>query len=176
MEEKRHIPYLSIVIVACIALLLCAPPSLAGQVRVTVENLAPSNGVRITPVWVGFHDGSFDTFNTLSPASTALERLAEDGDPGSIIGSFTGANNGVVFGPITAPGQPPIYHPGETASALFNLDPSSNLYFSYLSMAIPSNDAFIGNDDPLAHFKTRPSTSSRPCSGTRGRRSMTRSP
>lgn len=35
----------------------------------------------------------------------------------------------------------------------FNLDGSqpSSRYFSYASMVIPSNDAFIGNGDPIAH-------------------------
>ncbi len=134
-----------------LTLLLVASACQAGQVRVTVENMAPDNGLRLTPVWIGFHDGSFNTFDSGSAASSTLERLAEDGDPSGIVGSFAGANQGVVFGPVTNAGEPPIYHPGESASMTFSLDPSSDLYLSYLSMAIPSNDAFIGNDAPLAY-------------------------
>jgi hypothetical protein len=47
-------------------------------VKVTIENLSPSNGLVITPLWVGFHDGTFDTFNLGSPATASLERLAEE--------------------------------------------------------------------------------------------------
>jgi len=40
---------------------------------------------------------------------------------------------------------------GATQSVvLAGLDPTDNRYFSYLSMFVPSNDTFIGNDNPLA--------------------------
>ena len=125
--------------------------SQASVVRVTIENMSPNNGLRLTPVWVGFHNGSFDTFDAGSPASSDLERLAEDGNPAGIQGAFTGTQSGVIFGPVTAMGEPPIYHPGESASMTFQLNPADDHYFSFLSMAIPSNDAFIGNDNPLAY-------------------------
>lgn len=136
---------------AGIAIFILAASASAVPVRITVENVAPANGVRLTPLWFGIHDGSFDTLNSGSPASAELERLAEDGDPSFISGVFTSVADGVVFGPVTAPGQPPIYHPGETGSVVLDVDPSADLYFSYLSMVIPSNDAFIGNDDPAAY-------------------------
>lgn len=151
MATHTKLQHSRIAITVALALLLVASAGQAGQVRVTVENMAPNNGLRLTPVWIGFHDGSFNTFDSGSAASPALERLAEDGDPSGIVGSFTGASQGVVFGPVTNAGEPPIYHPGESASMTFTLDPSSDLYLSYLSMAIPSNDAFIGNDDALAY-------------------------
>jgi len=133
-----------------IGLLVLATAASAKPVRITVKNVAPADGVRITPLWFGIHDGSFDTFDPGSPASMGLERLAEDGDPSVISGAFAGAAQGVVFGPVTAPGQPPIYHPGESGSVILDVDPSSDLYLSFLSMVIPSNDAFIGNPDPTA--------------------------
>lgn len=151
MKTETKLQYAKTVMTVGFALLLLAGTGQAGQVKVTVENIAPSNGLRLTPVWIGFHDGSFDTFSSGLAASPALEKLAEDGDPSSIVGSFAGANQGVVFGPVTNTGEPPIYHPGERASMTFTLDPSSDLYLSYLSMAIPSNDAFIGNDSPTAY-------------------------
>jgi hypothetical protein len=134
-----------------IGILVLAVTASAAPFRITVKNVAPADGVRITPLWFGIHDGSFDTFDSGSPASAQLERLAEDGDPSFISGAFTGVADGVVFGPVTAPGQPPIYHPGESSSVILDLDPSSDLYLSYLSMVIPSNDAFIGNSDPTAY-------------------------
>ena len=54
------------------------------QVTISIENLAPANGTQLTPVWVGFHDGQFDTFDSGSPASPGLEQLAEDGDNGGL--------------------------------------------------------------------------------------------
>ena len=133
--------------VTCVMLILSSL-TWAGPVMVTIENTAPSDGTRITPVWVGFHDGTFDTFDEGFSASSNLEMLAEDGNPAGVAGSFTGQANGVILGPVTVPGQPPIYHPGEMGSMTFNLDTSNDVYFSFLSMVIPSNDAFIGNADP----------------------------
>ena len=129
------------------ATLIFAASAWAGQITVTVENLSPGNGTLITPVWIGFHNGSFDTFNAGSAASGNLEMLAEDGSPAGISGSFTGDVDGVIFGP----GNPPVFHPGETGMVQFNVDMSSDVYLSFLSMVIPSNDAFIGNDDPMAY-------------------------
>ena len=124
--------------------------SFAEMIQVRVENISPGNGTRITPVWVGFHDGTYDNFDRGSAASSALELLAEDGMPTGIVSNFSGIENGVIFGPVTVPGQPPIYHPGEYAMMDFEIDTSSDVYFSFLSMVIPSNDAFIGNDDPMS--------------------------
>jgi hypothetical protein len=150
MKKVSFVSMRGILVVGIGILVLTAAVS-AKEVRITVENVAPADGVRITPVWFGIHDGSFDNFDVGSAASPQLEMLAEDGDPSGIVGGFTGATNGVVFGPVTAPGQPPIYHPGETGSVVVDFDPSTDQYFSFLSMVIPSNDAFIGNDDPTAY-------------------------
>ncbi|MDJ0576807.1 MAG: spondin domain-containing protein [Xenococcaceae cyanobacterium MO_234.B1] len=50
--------------------------------RITVENVAPQQGIGLAPFWVAFHDGSFDIFNEGESASGALESLAEDGITG----------------------------------------------------------------------------------------------
>ncbi len=52
------------------------------RLQITVESLAPENGVGIAQTWFGFHDGSFDLYNTGETASIALENLAEDGITG----------------------------------------------------------------------------------------------
>ena len=44
----------------------------------------------------------------------------------------------------------PVLDPGEVTSFVFDLDPTSQRFFSFLSMVIPSNDTFIGNPDPMA--------------------------
>jgi len=125
------------------------------EVVITVENLAPAGGVYFTPLWVGFHDGRFDLFDSGGLASEALERLAEDGDASVAQAAFaeaTGAAGGA-DGLITAPGGfegAPIFEPGESSKAEFTLTAADHRYLSYASMIIPSNDAFIGNHNPWA--------------------------
>lgn len=144
-----------------IALALSLSSGLAAQnvrVNVVLENLAPTNGTFLTPVWVGFHDGTFDTYDggTLAnslpiPGSDALERLAEDGNTGPITRDFAALAAGRVDATLPGPGGP--IAPGEGASMSFLLDANDarDRYFSYASMVIPSNDTFIANGNPLAH-------------------------
>lgn len=58
------------------------------NVMVTIENLAPDNGTYLTPLWVGFHDGSFDSYDPDAAASAGLERIAEDGNPADLSQAF----------------------------------------------------------------------------------------
>jgi hypothetical protein len=116
------------------------------EVTVTIENLSPQSGTYLTPVWAGFHNGSFDIFNLGDPASMALERLAEDGMTGPLAAAFFASGHGQIEGTIPGPNGP--IAPGDITSATFDLDPNamSSRYFSFASMVIPSNDAFISND------------------------------
>lgn len=119
---------------------------------VEFENLQGAGGFTLTPSWVGFHDGTFDTFNSGSAASAALEALAEVGDVSGIMSDFTGAgyaatDQGVLGQPAGFAGAP-LVEPGEIASMVFN---TNNDFFSYASMVIPSNDTFIGNDTANMH-------------------------
>jgi hypothetical protein len=129
-------------------LTLAAASAQAEMVTVTVENLSPENGTYITPVWVGFHNGLFDTHTIGNSASEAVERLAEDGNTSFISNDFTNSGSGVYQATLDQIG--PIA-PGASVSMSFDLDGSNSLnrYFSFLSMVIPSNDAFIGNDNAL---------------------------
>lgn len=142
-------------------LFLTSSFAMAVSVQVSIQNLSPANGVFLTPAWVGFHDGSFDLYDRgaaigASGLPSGLESLAEDGDTSSVstsfAGSSAGSNGGIdrtVIGPSGVPG--PI-DPGETVtSQTFELQAGNNEYFSYASMVIPSNDAFIANGDPFAH-------------------------
>ena len=126
----------------------------AQQVRVSIENRQSSDGFYLTPLWVGFHDGTFDYFDANSAASGSLELLAEEGDASALSTDFGAASTGtdsVIMGPAGFGGAP-VIDPGETASALINVnDAMTNRFFSYASMVIPSNDAFIGNDVATAY-------------------------
>lgn len=128
------------------------------RVNVVIENLAPSNGTFVTPVWVGFHNGTFDTYDGGAlasalpiPGSVALERLAEDGNTGPISSDFVAVGAGTQQATIPGPNGPVA--PGDRVVQSFTLNDFSPLdrYFSYASMVIPSNDAFIANGNPLAH-------------------------
>lgn len=134
----------------CFGFLIMASSAKAAEIRVTIENLAPANGNYLTPVWVGFHNGGFDIYDTDTPAAGFLERLAEDGNTAPISNAFTVIGSGTAQGTIPGPGG--AIAPGETAAMDFTLDGSlaSSRYFSYASMVIPSNDAFIANENPIA--------------------------
>ena len=124
----------------------------AARVSITIDNLTPSGGLYFTPVWVGFHDGSFDSFNSGEAASASIEAIAEGGDVSGLRADFAAAG-GAVDGVVTAPdgfAGAPVFDPSDSASITLELDAGSSRYFSFASMVIPSNDAFIGNDDPMA--------------------------
>ena len=118
----------------------------SGQIEVRVTNLAAADGTLITPVVFATQNGIYDQFDVGSAASANIERLAEDGTTGPRIDAAL-ASGGVGEALATAGG--PIA-PGESRILTFYADPSDPLtqYLSYASMVIPSNDAFVGNDDP----------------------------
>jgi hypothetical protein len=132
----------------------------AQQISITIENLQPAaDGFFLTPVWIGFHDGSFDLYDGGSVASPGLQLIAEDGDPSTLRSEFAAATNGdatarhddVVFAPGGFSGAP-VLDAGESVTRFLTVPNSaSNRYFSFASMVIPSNDAFIGNGNPLAY-------------------------
>ena len=119
------------------------------QITVSIENLAPDSGTALTPLWVGFHNGSFDTYNRGEAATPGLERLAEDGDAAALGDEFLTSENGRKEGIV---GRAPIA-PGAIAQQTFTVDAEAedSKYFSYASMILPSNDFFVANGDPLAH-------------------------
>lgn len=129
---------------AALAAALITVSAHAADVRVTFTNNAPVDGTWLTPAWVGFHDGTFDAFDVGTVASSGIEALAEDGNPGPLSGLFAGSglDGGVGSGPIA---------PGASASAVFSLaTDGSNDYLSFAAMLLPSSDFFVANDDPLA--------------------------
>ena len=127
-------------------------------VVVSVENMSPYSGTFLTPVWIGFHNGQFDSYsggtlaNTLPiPGSDAIERLAEDGNNGPITRDFDILVPNGSQGTIRSNGSIPPIGPSQITSQLFEVDPAETQYFSYASMVLPSNDALIANGNPLAH-------------------------
>ena len=128
------------------------------RVRVILNNVAPENGTFVTPIWVGFHNGTFDTYDGGAlasslpiPGSVALERIAEDGNTGPLMADFATLAAGRFDATVPGPNGP--IAPGDVASQCFLLDAGEprDRYFSYASMILPSNDAFVANGNPLAH-------------------------
>jgi hypothetical protein len=119
------------------------------QGTIKVKNPAPELGTCQTPVWVAIHDGTFDTYDRDVAISAPMERLAEDGNNLPIIETFASAPGGLWDGVV---GMAPLC-PGEEADLPFSVLVKSDesYYFSYASMVLPSNDAFVANGSPTAH-------------------------
>ena len=123
------------------------------EIRITVKNTSDDGGTFLTPLYLGFHDGSFDLFDAGAAASAGLESLAEDGSATALAQERQAADEDSQ-GLVVAGAGGPIAT-GETASGILDVDASSNGYVSFASMVIPSNDAFIGTDEAARLFSGR---------------------
>jgi len=122
--------------------------------NITVENLAPPRGTVLSQLWFGFHDGSFVVYKSGAPASPALERLAEDGNTGPLTVEFNRSGSGIVQGTVFGSDNVlNVIAPSSVASLKVALDLSDprSRYFSYATMIVPSNDAFVANENPKAY-------------------------
>ncbi len=130
---------------ACAAL---AAPAQAASIRIiaTVTNLAAANSISFAPLHVGFNSGVFDAFNNGQVANAATVSVAEGGAGGAWQTAFAAADPGAVRGTIGG-----LLTPGATAVSTFTVDPAVNLFFTFAAMAVPSNDFFIGNDNPTQY-------------------------
>ncbi len=108
-------------------------------VRVSVENLAPANTVGFAPLRLGFHNGTFDSFNTGAAAGDAIISVAEGGSGSDWFPEFAAAEPNAVLGTVL-PDPPGPLVPGGTGFQ----------DFTFATMVIPSNDLFLGNDNPMA--------------------------
>lgn len=117
-------------------------------VRVTAQNVAPAAGIAFAPLHVGFGNGSFDAFDAGSAAGAAIVSVAEGGSGSAWQPAFAAAEPQAVRGTVGAGG--PILA-GVTRMLDFTVDTMLNPFFSFASMVIPSNDHFIGNDNPQAY-------------------------
>ncbi len=113
------------------------------MVTVTITNLAKPNSVSFAPLHLGFHRGAFDAFNIGNPAAPGIVSVAEGGAGGQWQADFAAADptstRGIIGGALT---------PGASRSQSFIVNAGLNKFFTFASMVIPSNDFFIGNDNP----------------------------
>lgn len=131
------------------------------DVTVTVENLAAANGVSFAPLRLGFHNGTFDAFDNGSPASPAIVSVAEGGGGADWFAEFASAEPDAVLGsvvnggPAVPAGNAGVGNPfNSTASNTFRVDTATNAFFTFANMVVPSNDLFLGNDNPILLFDT----------------------
>ncbi len=123
------------------------------NVTVTFQNLAPTNSVSFAPLRVGFNSGTFDSFNINTTATAPIISIAEGGSGADWFPAFAAADPTAVLGTVGGALVPTANAGGgfaSSASRTFTIDTSVNRFFTFASMVIPSNDLFIGNDDPAA--------------------------
>lgn len=125
--------------------LLAAPASAAVvDVTLTIRNLAPANSISFAPLRFGFHNGSFDSFNVGQAATAPIISIAEGGGGADWFPAFAATEPQAVLGSSAG-----ALTPGSTqTTATFRVDTAVNPFFTFASMVVPSNDFFIGNDDP----------------------------
>lgn len=117
-------------------------------VRVSFTNVAPSNGIAFAPLHVGFGQGLFDAFNEGSAATAPIVSVAEGGSGSAWQPAFMAAEPLATRGTVGAGG--PVLA-GVTRTLDLVVDTAVNRFFTFGSMVIPSNDHFIGNDDPTEY-------------------------
>jgi hypothetical protein len=117
------------------------------DVTVTVHNLQPANSVSFAALHLGFHSGSFDAFNIGDVATAPIIEVAERGTGAAWQAAFAAADPGATRGTVAG-----RLDPGATRSTTFRVDTSANRYFTFASMVVPSNDFFVGNDDPMKYL------------------------
>ena len=115
-------------------------------------NRAPTGGTCLTPAWVGIHDGDFDLYDRGARLPGFMVGLVEDGVPADVVAQFAGAAGTTVDTVLAnTANDPPVICPGESVTAAVEHEVTGRQFFSYASMVIPSNDAFVANGDPQEH-------------------------
>ena len=114
-------------------------------VTVTVNNLAPTNSISFAPLHLDFHSGVFDSFNNGMTAGAGIVSVAEGGLGDVWQTDFAAADPTATRGTIGM-----ALLPGQSRSMTFLVNTGINPFFSFASMVVPSNDFFIGNDNPQA--------------------------
>jgi len=118
------------------------------NVTVTVTNLAARNSVSFAATHLGFHQGAFDAFNIGQAATAGIVSVAEPGTGVQWQADFAAADptstRGSIAGGALLPGSAP-------RSRSFLVNAGLNRFFTFAAMVVPSNDFFIGNDNPMQY-------------------------
>jgi hypothetical protein len=125
-------------------------PAVAQVVDVTVrvENLAPANDISFAPLRFAFNSGIYDAFDIGEAATAPIISVAEGGTGVDWFPAFAAADPDAVLGSTMGP-----LTPGQSfTTATFRVNTAQNRYFTFGAMVVPSNDLFIGNDDPREYL------------------------
>jgi hypothetical protein len=144
--------YLSTCAAAGAVMLFLGGAASAATLSITIENVTGAGGFSVTPLYTAFHDDGFDAFDLGAPASDGLREIAETGMAGTVAAERLAIDPDSQGTQIASPSGPPPIQPGETVTAEIEVDGASNPYFTFLAMLLPSNDTFIGMDDPMRLF------------------------
>jgi len=117
------------------------------NVTLTVQNIAPLQSVAVSALSFAFHGGVYDPFDAGAAPGAPIIPVAELGSGVDWLPAFLAADPTAVVGVSPGPLTPGAF--GTTAT--FLIDTDVNPYFSFGAMVVPSNDHFIGNDDPAGY-------------------------
>ncbi|RMH21770.1 MAG: hypothetical protein D6698_02170 [Gammaproteobacteria bacterium] len=118
--------------------LLATMQSQAANLQVTVSNL--THGDYFTPLLIAGHDSATHLFQLGSPASLALQKMAEGGDLADLTTSLQGVGADLVSNPANG-----VLAPGASITASLTTT-ANNTHLSVVAMILPTNDGFVGID------------------------------
>ena len=138
----------TVALVAAFAVPQAAAEPTQRTYEVTVTNL--TGGQPLTPPVVATHLGAYDAFDVGSPASEAVQQIAENGDGGPLLAELGSSKHVDAF---LQTGTGPLVPDGLAGSGMFadavtfeiTAGPGAN-FLSYVSMLICTNDGFTGAD------------------------------
>ena len=142
-------------LIAALATVSLTAAASAQEITVTVENLQGDGGFSLTPLWVGFHDGTYSNFQNGMDAADfpGLEDIAELGNTDARTAAFASAQPGGVQMTLADTSGAPVFSPGESSTYTINVgDATANRFMSFAAMVVPSNDLFVGNPDAGAEL------------------------
>jgi hypothetical protein len=118
------------------------------------DETKPEDALTNVIVFLGFHNGEFDSFNFGQPVNALVADWLPRafGPPPEFISAFEQRYPGTKGAWIWNPASTGIAYPGvppPAGSVSVTVDPQRHRFLSYLSGLHPSNDAFIGNEDPF---------------------------
>ena len=146
---RTFVPKLALILAPTFAAVAITAPAGAAivDVTITVENLAQPNSLGFAPLRFGFNNGTFDAFDAGETATPPIITIAEGGSGSLWLPAFAAADPTAVI--ASTAGGPQL--PGSTQELTFRVDTLINPFFTFASMVVPSNDFFIGNDDPMEY-------------------------
>lgn len=114
-----------------------APAANAVDFDVRITNL--TNGIYFTPFLVAAHPAGNSLFATGQPASANLQAMAEGGSIAGLVADVTALGATIAENPAGG-----LLAPGSNTTFNMNTDGTSNDRLSFVSMLLPTNDAFAG--------------------------------